>query len=66
MHDQGIFAWLEAQGRTGGVVRQITNPMAGTDTTLLALSGVGAKVRCCNSIPDHKAPGSSARETKVR
>jgi len=43
MHDQGVFTWLAAKGRTGGVVRQITNPMAGTDTTLLALSGVGAK-----------------------
>lgn len=43
MHDQGVFTWLAAKGRKGGVVRQITNPMAGTDTTLLALSGVGAK-----------------------
>ena len=43
MHDQGVFTWLAAKGREGGVVRQITNPMAGTDTTLLALSGVGAK-----------------------
>jgi len=43
MLDEGVFDWLESQGRIGGVVRQITNPMAGTDTTLLSLSGVGAK-----------------------
>ena len=42
MHDQGVFTWLAAKGRKGGVVRQITNPMAGTDTTLLALSGGGS------------------------
>ena len=43
MHDQGVFTWLGAKGRKGAVVRQITNPMAGTDTTLLALSGVGRR-----------------------
>jgi len=42
MYDEGVFEWLENQHkRTGGVVRQITNPMAGTDTTLLALAGLG-------------------------
>lgn len=30
------------QGRQAAVVRQISNPMAGTDTTLLSLTGVGA------------------------
>ena len=43
MHDRGVFTWLAAKGRKGATVRQITNPMAGTDTTILALSGVGAK-----------------------
>ena len=43
MHDQGVFTWLEAKGRKGATVRQITNPMAGTDTTILALAGVGAR-----------------------
>ena len=43
MHDDGVFDWLESRDRTGGIVRQITNPMAGTDTTLLSLSGVGIK-----------------------
>jgi len=43
MHDEGVFDWLEARNRRGAIVRQITNPMAGTDTTLLSLSGVGSK-----------------------
>ena len=43
MHDQGVFTWLSAQKRVGATVRQITNPMAGTDTTIFALSGVGAR-----------------------
>jgi hypothetical protein len=30
------------QGREAAIVRQISNPMAGVDTTLLSLSGVGA------------------------
>ena len=41
MYDEGVFDWLEQRKRTGGIVRQITNPMAGTDTTLLALAGLG-------------------------
>ena len=43
MHDEGVFDWLEARQRRGAIVRQISNPMAGTDTTLLSLSGVGVK-----------------------
>ena len=43
MHDDGVFTWLAGRGRVGATVRQITNPMAGTDTTMLALSGIGAK-----------------------
>jgi hypothetical protein len=31
----------QAQGRTAALVRQISNPMAGVDTTLLALAGCG-------------------------
>ena len=30
------------QGRQAALVRQISNPMAGMDTTLLSLAGVGA------------------------
>lgn len=42
LHDEGVFDWLQQQNRTAALVRQISNPMAGTDTTLLALAGVGA------------------------
>jgi len=43
MYDDGVFDWLEQRNRKGSIVRQITNPMAGTDTTLLSLAGVGTK-----------------------
>lgn len=39
--DVGVLSWLEQQGCVAGLVRQISNPMAGTDTTLLALAGAG-------------------------
>eukprot|EP00899_Mesostigma_viride_P001069 jgi/Mesvir1/10963/Mv07850-RA.1 len=39
--DEGVLDWLEQQGRKAVVVRQISNPMANVDATLLALSGVG-------------------------
>lgn len=39
--DEGGFGWLARAGRTAAVVRQISNPMAGQDTTLLALAGEG-------------------------
>ncbi|KAK9827994.1 hypothetical protein WJX81_006283, partial [Elliptochloris bilobata] len=41
MHDQGVFAWLASCAREAALVRQISNPMAGMDATLLALSGTG-------------------------
>jgi hypothetical protein len=41
MLDAGVFDWLSAGGRTAAIVRQISNPMAGQDTTLLALAGEG-------------------------
>jgi hypothetical protein len=41
MSDYGVFEWLAAQQRSAGIVRQISNPIAGTDTTLLALAGAG-------------------------
>ena len=37
----GAFAWLASRGRTAAIVRQISNPMAGTDANLLALAGAG-------------------------
>ncbi|CAI5474611.1 unnamed protein product [Closterium sp. Yama58-4] len=39
--DEGVFDWLRAKGRKAAVIRQISNPLAATDMTLLALSGVG-------------------------
>ena len=40
--DGGAFEWLREGGATAAVVRQINNPLAGTDGTLLALAGEGA------------------------
>jgi len=41
MRDEGAFEWLARRGRKAAVVRQISNPLAGTDATLLALAGAG-------------------------
>jgi hypothetical protein len=43
--DAGVLDWLSARGASAALVRQISNPLAGTDTTLLALAGVGAASR---------------------
>ena len=40
--DGGAFEWLREGGATAAIVRQINNPLAGTDGTLLALAGEGA------------------------
>lgn len=39
--EQGVFKWLESLGRYQCVIRQINNPLAGTDKGLLALIGIG-------------------------
>jgi UDP-N-acetylglucosamine pyrophosphorylase len=41
--DEGILRWLEEQGRTKALVRQINNPVAGLDYGLLAFAGIGCK-----------------------
>ncbi|GMH42585.1 hypothetical protein BSKO_10504 [Bryopsis sp. KO-2023] len=41
MYDEGVFDWMINNGRKGAIVRQISNPMAGTDTTLFGLAGMG-------------------------
>lgn len=41
MLDHGVFDWFQTQGKKAAIVRQISNPMAGQDSTLLALSGEG-------------------------
>ena len=40
--DSGAFDWLAQRGARSALVRQISNPLAGTDGTLLALGGAGA------------------------
>ncbi|XP_027337973.1 UTP--glucose-1-phosphate uridylyltransferase 3, chloroplastic [Abrus precatorius] len=42
-HDKGIFKWFYHQGRKGATVRQISNVVAATDLTLLALAGIGLR-----------------------
>lgn len=41
MLDNNVFQWLEGKNRDSAIVRQISNPMAGQDSTLLALGGQG-------------------------
>ena len=40
---QGVFNWLESHGRTRAIVRQVNNPLAGTDYAILSLIGEGCK-----------------------
>ncbi|MCL7035925.1 hypothetical protein MKW94_018116 [Papaver nudicaule] len=42
-HDKGIFKWFAGHGRKGATVRQVSNVVAGTDLTLLALAGMGLR-----------------------
>ncbi|WJX38488.1 UTP--glucose-1-phosphate uridylyltransferase 3, chloroplastic [Trifolium repens] len=42
-HDKGIFKWFFYQGRKGATVRQVSNVVAATDVTLLALAGIGLR-----------------------
>lgn len=45
MWDEGVFRWLAQAGAQAALVRQISNPLAGTDTTMLALAGSGFEKR---------------------
>lgn len=38
---EGVLDWLESLGKTKLIVRQINNPVAGTDGSFLAFAGVG-------------------------
>ncbi|KAE9587726.1 putative UTP--glucose-1-phosphate uridylyltransferase [Lupinus albus] len=40
-NDKGIFKWFYSHGRKGATVRQVSNVVAATDLTLLALAGIG-------------------------
>jgi hypothetical protein len=39
--DEGVFDWFFSLGRKKGLVRQINNPVAGTDYGILAFTGMG-------------------------
>jgi len=41
--DEGVFDWFKEAGRVQALVRQINNPLAGTDCGLLALIGKGSE-----------------------
>lgn len=41
--DEGVFDWLEKKKRKKILVRQINNPIAGVDSGLLALFGIGCQ-----------------------
>lgn len=41
--EQKVFKWLEKHGRHQCLIRQINNPLAGTDHALFALIGVGCQ-----------------------
>ncbi|XP_078181562.1 UDP-glucose pyrophosphorylase 3 isoform X2 [Carex rostrata] len=42
-HDKGVFKWFYQHGRKGATVRQVSNVVAATDLTLLALAGLGLR-----------------------
>ncbi|GLT92937.1 hypothetical protein SLE2022_107470 [Rubroshorea leprosula] len=42
-YDKGIFQWFYDHGRKGTTVRQVSNVVAATDVTLLALAGIGLR-----------------------
>jgi len=45
MHDKKVLEWFAQKGRKSALVRQISNPLAATDTTMLALAGKGTRDR---------------------
>lgn len=61
MHDNGVLPWLQhTKGRTASIVRQISNPIAGTDSTLLCLAGVGIhENRNFGFVSCERKPGAS-------
>ncbi|GAB2299315.1 UTP--glucose-1-phosphate uridylyltransferase 3, chloroplastic [Dionaea muscipula] len=42
-HDKGIFQWFHKLRRKGATIRQVSNVVAATDLTLLALAGIGLR-----------------------
>ncbi|CAI9767559.1 unnamed protein product [Fraxinus pennsylvanica] len=44
-YDKGVFKWFHHHRRKGATVRQVSNVVAATDMTLLALAGIGLRHR---------------------
>ncbi|CAN4102407.1 unnamed protein product [Withania somnifera] len=42
-YNEGVFQWFQDHGRRGATVRQVSNVVAATDVTLLALAGIGLR-----------------------
>lgn len=65
--DEGVLDWFREKGRTATLVRQISNPMAGTDSTLLALAGMGQKMNKVRSPGgcEESAPRARPRDRGV-
>lgn len=42
-YNKGVFQWFRNHGRKGATVRQVSNVVAATDLTLLALAGIGLR-----------------------
>ncbi|XP_055832553.1 UTP--glucose-1-phosphate uridylyltransferase 3, chloroplastic isoform X3 [Solanum dulcamara] len=42
-YNEGVFQWFHDHGRRGATVRQVSNIVAATDVTLLALAGIGLR-----------------------
>ncbi|KAG0488767.1 hypothetical protein HPP92_007578 [Vanilla planifolia] len=42
-YDKGVFEWFYSHGRKAATARQVSNVVAATDVTLLALAGIGLK-----------------------
>ncbi|XP_010504481.1 PREDICTED: UTP--glucose-1-phosphate uridylyltransferase 3, chloroplastic isoform X2 [Camelina sativa] len=42
-YDKGVFKWFFDHGRKGATIRQVSNVVAATDVTLLALAGIGLR-----------------------
>jgi UTP---glucose-1-phosphate uridylyltransferase len=65
MAEAHIFSWLEARGRRKALVRQINNPVAGTDNLLLALAGFGCENNKAFGFAACHRPVGSAQGTIV-
>jgi UTP---glucose-1-phosphate uridylyltransferase len=69
--DEGIFDWFEKKHRKKILVRQINNPIAGIDSSLLAFIGIGCEKKkdfgfaSCNRLIGSAEGMNVLRETKL-